>query len=155
MTAPAPSRRTASPWGVRLATLALWALAGAGALYWALALARPAAGPVPAPAAPSLRADPQAVARLLGAGAAAEAPLVTGAPAAPARFVLQGILAGTASGGGAALIAVDGLAPRPYRVGAALEPGLVVQSLSRREVHLGPSLGAASTLTLQMPLPSP
>ena len=138
-------------WRVRLATLALWALAGAGALYWALALAAPAAGPAPGAAPPALRIDSQAVARLLGAGAA-QPSIQQGAPAAPARLVLHGVLAGSQSGGGAALIAIDGQPARPYRVGAVVEPGLVVQSLSRREVLLGPTVGAASSLALQMPL---
>ena len=64
--------------------------------------------------------------------------------------MLLGVLAGTASGGGAALIAVDGKPARPYRVGAAVEPGMVVQSLSRREARLGASQDGASTMTLEV-----
>ncbi|AVO48682.1 general secretion pathway protein C [Melaminivora suipulveris] len=135
-------------WPVRLATLALWALAGAGAVYWALALAAPARGPAPVAPAPALRIDTQAVARVLGAGAQ---PLQAAVPSGPARLVLHGVLAGSRSGGGAALISIDGQPARPYRLGAALEPGLVVQSLSRREVRLGSAMGAASTVTLSMP----
>lgn len=137
-------------WPVRLATLALWALAGAGAVYWALALAAPARGPAPVAPAPALRIDTQAIARVLGAGAGAQ-PLQAAVPSGPARLVLHGVLAGSRSGGGAALISIDGQPARPYRLGAALEPGLVVQSLSRREVRLGSAMGAASTLTLSMP----
>ncbi len=141
-----------NPWAPRLATLALWALAGAGALYWALALSPRAEGPAPvaAPQAPAV--DPQAVARLLGAGAEASAGDAAPAPQAPARFRLLGVLSGTASGGGAALIAVDGKPAKPFRLGAEVEPGLVVQSLSRREVHLGPPGGAPAAMTLQVPL---
>ncbi|AVP58763.1 type II secretion system protein N [Pulveribacter suum] len=139
-------------WAPRLTTLALWAAAGAAALYWALALSAQPAGPVPAtlPAAP--QADAQAVARLLGAGVHVAAVQQSAAPAAPGRFVLQGVLAGTTSGHGAALVSVDGQPPKPVRVGASVEPGLVLQSLSRREARLGPSLDGATTVTLQMPL---
>ncbi len=74
------------------------------------------AAQAPEPVAP----DAQALARLLGAGPVAPA----AAPAAASRFALEGVLAGTASGHGAALIAVDGKPPKPYRVGAEVEPGL-------------------------------
>ncbi|AVS98074.1 MULTISPECIES: hypothetical protein [Paracidovorax] len=140
---------TSGPWGVRLGTLALWVLAGASVVFWGLRLAvRPApiAAPVaaPAPAAP----DAQALARLLGAGPAAPS-----APAArePSRFALQGVLAGTASGGGAALIAIDNQPARPFRLGATVAEGLVVQSLGRRQVRLGPSRGGEATVTLEVP----
>lgn len=135
-------------WAPRLATLALWALAGASAVYWGLRLSAPAAGPAPAAAAPEpVQADTQALARLLGA----QAVTVAEAPAAASRFVLQGLLAGTTSGAGAALIAIDGKPARTYRVGASVEPGLVLQSLSRREARLGAAVDGATTLTLQMP----
>ena len=142
----------AGPWTVRLATLALWALAGAGALFWALALPRPLAALAPVAQEPGAALDTPAVARLLGAGALAPLTAAAPGPAPASRFVLQGVLAGQASGGGAALISVDGQPARPYRVGAALEAGLVVQSLSRRAVHLGPQVAGAATLVLQMPL---
>ena len=61
------------------------------------------------------------------------------------------MLAGTQSGDGAALIAVDGKPPRHYRVGAAIEPGLVLQSLGRREARLGASVDGATTLALELP----
>jgi len=140
-------------WAPRLATLALWALAGGAALYWALALSARPEAPVPAALAPAPQADAQAVARLLGAGAPAVV-AQTAAPAAPSRFVLQGVLAGTTSGHGAALVSVDGQPPKPFRVGATVAPGLVLQSLSRREARLGPSPDGAATVTLQMPLGS-
>ena len=141
---------THSPWGLRLATLALWALAGASMVHWGLKLSARPAGPAPAALAPEpLRPDAQALARLLGAGPVA-AEQVPAAPAAASRFVLMGVLAGTASGGGAALIAVDGKPARPYRVGAAVEPGLVLQSLGRREARLGASMEGAATVALEI-----
>ena len=136
---------THTRWAPRLATLALSALAGASVVYWGLRLSAPAMGPAPAASAPEpVTADPQALARLLGAQAEGAA------PAAASRFVLLGLLAGTTSGDGAALIAVDGKPARHYRVGAAVEPGLVLQSLSRREARLGTALDGAATLTLEI-----
>lgn len=139
---------TFSRWVLRLATMALWALAGASAVYWGLRLSAPPAGPAPAAAAPAaVQPDLQALARLLGVGPVAAA----AAPSAASRFVLMGVLAGTASGGGAALIAVDGKPPRPYRVGASVEPGLVLQSLGRGEARLGAAADGATLLALRIP----
>ena len=141
-------------WAPRLATLLLWALAGATAVYGGLKLSASPAGTAPAAAAPEpVVTDTQALARLLGASpvlAAAEA-----APSAASRFVLMGVLAGTASGGGAALIAVDGKPAKPYRVGANVEPGLVLQSLGKGAARLGASMDGATTLALEMPRKRP
>lgn len=141
-------------WAPRLATLLLWALAGATAVYWGLKLSASPAGTAPAAAASEpVVTDTQALARLLGASpvlAAAEA-----APSAASRFVLMGVLAGTASGGGAALIAVDGKPAKPYRVGANVEPGLVLQSLGKGAARLGASMDGATTLALEMPRKRP
>ncbi|MFZ5487446.1 MAG: type II secretion system protein N [Pseudomonadota bacterium] len=137
-------------WGVRLATFVLWLLAAASVAYWGLRLAgrtQDVALPavVTAPAAP----DVQAIARLLGAGAA---PVAAAAPQASlaSRFALIGVLAGQHSGGGAALIAIDGKPPKPYRVGAQVEDGLVLLALGPREARLGPP-GGPATLTLELP----
>ena len=141
-------------WAPRLATLLLWALAGATAVYWGLKLSASPAGTAPAAAAPEpVVTDTQALARLLGASpvlAAAEA-----APSAASRFVLMGVLAGTASGGGAAPIAVDGKPAKPYRVGMQVEPGLVLQSLGKGAARLGASMDGATTLALEMPRKRP
>ncbi len=140
---------TFSPWGVRLGTMALWVLAGASVVYWGLRLSAQApAWPVAAPAPEPVVPDAQALARLLGAGAVAPAE----APAVASRFALVGVLAGTTSGHGAALIAVDGKPPKPYRVGSEIEPGLVLQSLARSQARLGPSSGGATSMTLEIPL---
>lgn len=145
---------TYSKWGVRLGTLALWAAAGASVVFWGLRLSAPAglvSAPVvaPAPVAP----DAQALARLLGAAP----PAPGAAPAAPAatlasRFVLIGVLSGRSSGGGAALIAVDGKPAKPFRVGAAVDEGLVLQALGPRQAQLGREASGPATLTLDMPI---
>lgn len=134
-------------WGVRLATLALWALAGASVVYWGLRLSAPAPGlPLPAVASARPAPDAQAVARLLGA-VVAQAPVA----AVGSRFALIGVLAGRQSGGGAALIAVDGQPAKPYRVGAEVDAGLVLQALGPRQARLGAALDGPATLTLDMP----
>lgn len=138
---------TYSRWAPRLATLALSALAGACVVYWGLRLSAPVGAVATVASAPEqVTADPQALGRLLGASAVA-----ADAPSLASRFTLLGLLAGTTSGEGAALIAIDGKPARPYRVGASLEHGLVLQSLSRREARLGAAADGATTLTLEMP----
>lgn len=142
-----------SKWGLRLGTLALWAAAGASVVYWGLRLSGGGPSTV-APAVPvaALAPDAQALARLLGAvPAAGVAPAVVTA-SADSRFALIGVLSGRTSGGGAALIAIDGQPAKPYRVGAVVEPGLVLLSLGPRQAALGPTPGAPAALTLDMPL---
>lgn len=138
--------RLSSLWIQRLTTLALWALCGVSLAWWGLRLTQgsaPARAPLAVSQAPAL--DAQALARLLGAEAA-PAPA-----AAPTRLTLLGVLAGTVSGDGAALIAIDGKPAKPYRVGREVEPGLVVQSLGAREAHLGSAVDGPPTMTLELP----
>lgn len=140
-----------SKWGVRLGTLALWAVAGASVVFWGLRLSAPpaeASGPAVAPAPVAL--DAQALARLLGAlpsvpGAAPVASLAS-------RFTLLGVLSGRSSGGGAALIAVDGKPAKPFRVGTAVDEGLVLQALGPRQAQLGAQMGGPATVLLDIPL---
>ena len=139
--------RLSSParWAPPAATLGLWALAAGSALFWGLRLSAPPAGPVYAPVVPAAPpADSAALARVLGA-VRAEAPVA--APAS-SRFVLQGVLADVSGGGGAALIAVDGQPARPYRVGATVAPGYVLQSVARRRAVLA---GNGARMALDMP----
>ena len=145
-----------SKWGVRLGTLVVWAVAGASVVFWGLRLSAPSARALaPAASFVPVAPDAQALARLLGAG-----PVVTAAtPAAPgaslaSRFLLVGVLSGRRSGGGAALIAVDGKPAKPFRVGAAVSDDLVLQSLGPRQAQLGAQTGGSATLTLDM-LPKP
>ena len=145
---PSPHQR----WSVRLSTLLLWALALASVVYWGLRLSSVPIGlavPAVAPALPV--PDAQALARLLGA-LPAQTEAAPEVAANPGRLVLVGVLAGQRSGGGAALIAVDGQPAKPFRVGAVVVEGeLVLQSLGPREARLGASRGAATTLKLELP----
>ena len=136
-------------WILRSSTLLVWTLAGACAVFWGLKLSAPGAGQVVAPVAWAGPAavDAAAVARLLGAP---QGPTVAAAaPAVPSRFALQGVLAGRQSGG-AALIAVDGKPARPVRVGAAVEEGLVLQSVQGRKALLGADRDGPTSFTLEM-----
>jgi len=141
---------TSAPWTVRGATFALWALAAGSAVFWGLKVGAGAPSvPVP-PAAPRQVAavDPAALARLLGG-----APSLVSAPAMPSlasRFHLVGVAAGADSGGGAAVISVDGKPGRPYRVGTAIEEGVVLQSVRGRQAVLG-SADGLPLLTLELP----
>jgi len=143
---------------VRLVNLALGALAGAVVTFWGLRLwAGSAPAPWQRPAVPELYVDAQALARALGAEAApvAAAQAALPAPAVPVRYVLQGVLAGQDSGAGAAVIAVGNAAARPFRVGAAVDDALVLQSLSTYEARLGTRMDGPAAFTLRLTLPEP
>ncbi|NCU67169.1 general secretion pathway protein C [Acidovorax sp. 210-6] len=143
--------RSHQPWGVRLGTLAIWALAAASVAYWGLRLtARPPGMPAPTAAPAPVAADMQAMARLLGA-VTAQTPQAAAAPVS-SRFALVGVLAGQQGGSGAALIAVDGKPAKPYRVGATVDAGLVLQSLGPRQARLGAGQEGVTTVTLEMPV---
>ena len=139
-----------SRWFAAVSTLAVWAAAAAGVAYWSLQFAG-ASGPgaqVPTalrhqPAEPAL-ADVQ---KALGA-AASQA--VQAQPDAASRFVLSGVVA-LHSGQGAALIAVDGQAPKAFKVGHTVVEGWVLQSLAQRQARLGIALQGPSAVTLDMP----
>lgn len=144
--------QTASRRGPTIAAGLLWLAAGLSAGYWVLlAWGRSPVTPVSAMAPAQVAADTAAVARSLGAQPAS-APTGAVASAAPPRYNLLGVVAvGTRDG--AALIAVDGQPARPYRLGSSLEGGLVLQSVTRRAVHLGPSLQAPASVELTLPEP--
>lgn len=153
MESPAALQNT-SRRGPALVAGALWLAAGLSAGYWALqALGRSPVTPLAVAAPSSIQVDSLAVARVLGAqpvaAAAPNAPVATGT-----QYQLQGVVAANAAGG-AALIAVNGQPPRPYRVGASLEGGLVLQAVSRRSVRLGASMDGPATVELTLPESAP
>jgi general secretion pathway protein C len=137
-------------WTVRGATFALWALVAGSAMYWGLKLGgsqQPVNAPVPL-ARQVAAADPMAIARLLGS-----TPAVVGMAAAPpslaSRFQLVGVVAGERSGGGAAVISVDGRPARPYKVGASIEEGVQLHAVRGRTATL--ASGGQPVLTLELP----
>jgi general secretion pathway protein C len=145
---------SAARWHAPLATTGLWALAAGAAVFWALHLASPAdmvaaAATMPAP---SVSADSDAVARLLGVlPASSTAPLT---PEAASRFALSGVVADP-SKQGAALIAIDGKAPRPFRVGSKVGDNYVLQSVGLRSATLGAQVDGPAAFTLQLPVRAP
>lgn len=137
-----------SRFGLPAVTLVVWALAAASFVYWGLRLAGGNGPAVSAPvlAAPAPPVDTQTVARLLGAVEAA--PMAQASAAS--RFVLVGVLAGS-PGGGAALIGIDGKPAQPFRVGSAVDEGLVLQSAVARQARLAATRDGPTVITLDMP----
>ena len=137
-----------SKWSVRTLTVAVWALAAGSTLYWGLRLStnRSVIATATTAAAPTT-IDSLAVARLLGA-TAAQSPVL---PTIASRFTLQGVIAG-APGGGAALISIDGKPAQPFRVGSAVDEGLMLKSAGARQIALAASRDGPTLLTLEMPL---
>ena len=145
----------------RITAFIVWGLVAATAVFWGLRLL---VRPQPAPAyalavgdAAVMRGD---LARLLGAAPVAAA----NAPAAPelaSRFKLIGVMAPRqdaavpAKGPGFALIAVDGKPARAFAVGATLDRGLVLQSVSLRTASIGPAQGTTAVKLELPPLPAP
>lgn len=106
--------------------------------------------PVPAVAAALPTPDAPALARLLGV-VAADAPAAPPVASVASRFALVGVLAGRSSGAGAALIAVDSQPAKPFRVGAKVDAGLVLQSVGPRQARLGAALRGPTLVTLEVP----
>ncbi|MEJ6021068.1 type II secretion system protein N [Ramlibacter sp. PS4R-6] len=136
-------------WAVAGATFVVWGLVAASAVYWGMKLSSAGSGSPVAPIARSAAVpDPAATARLLGAApGAAAAPIAS----LSSRFALQGVVA-EPDGGGAALIAVDGKPPKPYRVGAPIDENLVLKSVDPRRATLAANLQAPPAVTLELPL---
>jgi general secretion pathway protein C len=138
-----------SRWAVAGSTFAIWALVAASAAYWGLKLSGTSGVATAPPAARSpAPVDPAAVARLLGYSPAVG---TSPQPSAASRFSLVGVVASRAHSG-AALISVDGKPPKPFRVGATVDEGLVLKSVDARRAELAPSMDAAPTITLDLPL---
>ena len=136
--------------GVGLVTALVWALAAGGALYWGLRAGQP-----PAPSLPPAVGDAgtavnaQAVAHALGVPRTAQPGASQPQAAIASRVRLSGVV--THGAGGAALLSVDGKPPKPYRVGAQVEDGWVVQAVTPHAVELADGAQRAS---IEMPPPA-
>ena len=138
---------THSRWTVAGATFVLWALVAASAVVWGLKSSGRATGPTAEPAlARTAPADPAVVARLLGSSPTVAAPVAS----LSSRFVLTGVVA-SRSHQGAALIAVDGRPAKPFRVGSAVDEGLLLQSVESRRAVLAANVQGPAVLTLELP----
>lgn len=142
-----------APWPGLVAGL-LWLLAGLSAGYWILlALGRSPVTPVAGALPLTMAGDVASVARALGAAAPKPAAEAATTASADSRYSLLGVV-DQPGRQGAALIALGGQPPRPYRVGAALEGGLVLQSVDRRSARLGVTPDGPVTMELTLPAPA-
>jgi general secretion pathway protein C len=143
-------------WWLRGATFSVAALAAASATFWGLKLSAPVFLPPSITAqAPSLEAsDNQAWVRLLGGQKADASPTPEAVDVSSTRFKLLGVVA-DANRQGHALIATDGKAAKPYRVGSPVEDGLILQSVSPRSAELARSREAPTGMTLELPKLTP
>ena len=150
----------------RFAAFLVWAAVAASAVFWALRLwSDPISTPPHATVVATAGAFQGDAARVLGSDAPVAAVAVAVAPA-DSRFKLVGVVAprhpGTPAAthtgadiAGVALIATDGKPAKAYRVGAAVEDDLVLQSVRIRAASLGPR-GQPAQLELLLPtLPPP
>jgi general secretion pathway protein C len=137
-------------WPSRIVTFAMAALAAASAAYWGLKTLGPSA-PAAATALSATWASPvspKALALALGGGLAAQAETT---PAAASRYALVGVVAAR-SHGGAALISIDGQEAKPVRVGALVDGGLVLESVTGRRAVLSSGRDSgADKVTLELP----
>jgi general secretion pathway protein C len=147
-----PEPPPANPWLIRLLTLLLAALAAASATYWALKWPgrEPSLTSAP-PLTDTPPIDPEAVARLLGARPG-PASTESRAVVAQNNLKLLGVIAqGGAGSRGSALIAIEGGATKPYRIGQTVQDGLVLHSVKARSAYLAPDLQSAATAKLELP----
>ena len=129
------------------ASLLVWGVVAFSAVMWSLRWSATGASPGNATAVQSSpELDVSAAARSLGAGPVQ----AVAAPTLASRFQLQGVMAGGPHAG-AALIAVDGKAAKPYRVGAVVVDGWVLQSTLGRRVNLGATMDGPQALVLELP----
>jgi general secretion pathway protein C len=128
-------------------SLLVWGAVAFSAVTWSLRWSALGESPSHAIAVQSLpELDVSAAARSLGA-----APVqAVAAPTLASRLQLQGVMTGGPNAG-AALISVDGKAAKPYRVGAVVADGLVLQSAHGRHVNLGVAMDGPQTLVLELP----
>jgi len=141
-------------------TLAIWAALGWSGVDWLLRTRHMGASPLAAPAMAASVAAPSTGAaltgpeagRLLGAPNTSNQAEVAASPSLASRLKLVGV-ASSGAQRGAALIGIDGQAPKPYRTGQEVTDGLVLQSVDRMGARLGAQVGGSSVLQLDMPLP--
>lgn len=141
---PQPSRWPAVATGV------IWLLVGLSAAVWFWRLwGHAPLVPVPVATMQRQPVDSGTVARALGAGGVAASAPAEGV--AGSRLALLGVVRDV-QGQGAALIAENGQAAKPYRVGDAVPGGWVLRGLDPRQARLGPADGGAAVLRLTLPV---
>lgn len=138
-------------WLPRLGALGVGLLLAASVVFWMLrwpASEGTAALPVVAASEEAPVPNASAVARLLGAPAAATQ--AADVPDASSRFRLTGIV-GQGAGQGVALLSVDGKPAKPYRQGSVVEEGWLLRSVQQRSIALAADASGPVRLTLELP----
>ena len=139
-----------APTFLRLTSLLVWAVVAYSAVVFALQWGDGV--PVDAVVVGSEQkqvlsdVDALSVSKALGV-----APVQSASASLASRFVLVGVMDGGPSQG-VALISVDGKPAKPYRLGQTVTDGFVVLATGPKKAELGPQLGAAATLFLELPL---
>lgn len=139
-----------APTFLRLTSLLVWAVVAYSAVVFGLQWG--GGEPVDAVVAGSEQkqfspdVDSLSVSKALGV-----APVQSASASLASRFVLVGVMDGGPSQG-VALISVDGKPAKPYRLGQTVSDGLVVVGTGPKKAELGPQMGVASSLVLELPL---
>ena len=143
----ASALNTSSRVALPFATFWVWGMVAFSAVAWGLRWTATGTTNTAVSAVQSTPdVDISAAARTLGVAPAQ----ATASPSLASRFQLLGVLS-RGDDAGAALMAVDGQPAKPYRVGAAVADGLVLQTAMARLITLGPSMDGPSTLVLELP----
>lgn len=141
---------------LRWVSMCVWAAVAASVVFWGLRLfTKPTAVPAQTQVADLGGAARGDLSRVLGVDPPPPQSAAAPVPAADARFSLVGVVSprGGAGTAGVALIAVDGKAPKAYRLGAVVEGQNVLQSISARGASLGPK-GGPALVALNIPPPA-
>ncbi|WP_395667880.1 type II secretion system protein N [Rhodoferax sp.] len=143
-------RNVYSPWAPRLGAFFSALLLGASAVYWALQWqqAQPAA---PASAAAQSELPTAALGAVVGVLGGRPQP-VTNAPVQDRseQFKLVGVLA-RSNGRGAAIISVNDLPPKAFRVGSTVTEEWVLHTVAPRQATLARGADRSQTHILDMP----
>ena len=133
----------------------VWALVAACTAFWAMKIFA-ATRPVPPTAqAPQVAAANGPMVRLFGA-VAVPTQAENKPPPESSRFQLVGVIAppaGTAQGGGYAIVSLDNQPARTWRVGASIDGNTSLLSVSKRGAEFGPP-GGPTAFSLQLPEPA-
>ncbi len=152
-------------WLARIVSFVFAALAAGSAAYWGLRWSSLSQADIvsvaPVDAPQQWAAQTVAVEKALGGLGGSpdqEAPQDPNPPLLESRFELKGVIAGTTSQVGAALIGIDGQPPRPFKVGTSLEDEWMLKSvqgrsavLARAVVNANSNDSASEQLVLEMP----
>lgn len=151
---PRPVTSHGTTWLPALVTTFVWAALGLSALAWGLAVwpkdGKPLAASVAvAQAASEAVVQAADIAKVLGNSSAPAVASQANTPPVQ-RMSLLGV-ALVAKGNAIALISVEGQAPKPFYVGAAVSEGLVLQAVTPTQARLGAALKSPTLSTLELP----